>query len=169
MQNWNYNQYQLSEIKKQIIKEELLKLYLTTTTKVSPIITVLNCRQENMSIREYLTTLRVAGMKQMPDHDDNEQETILINAFLKGINNRNAAKATELMRPKSLEEAFNLIKKEDKKPENDYVRKMTIDIYQKSNEIEILKKGIADLENKFKQIERNQITKKTILQPENIK
>lgn len=143
------------------IKDELLKLYRTKTTKVSPIITVLNCRQENMSIREYLTTIRVAGMKQMPDHDDNEREAILINIFLKGINNRNAAKATELMRPKSLEEAFNLIKKEDKKPENYYVRKMITDAdVQKSNEIEILKKRISDLEFKLKQIEKNQIFKK---------
>ena len=46
----------------------------------------------------------------------------MINAFLKGLNNRNAAIATELMKPKSLEKAFNLIRKEDEKSDNNYIR-----------------------------------------------
>ncbi|WP_337235354.1 hypothetical protein, partial [Salmonella enterica] len=65
------------------------------------------------------------------------------------------------IRPKSLEEARSLIKEEDKKPQNYYVRKMITGAdVQKSNGIEILKKRISDLEFKLKQIEKNQIFKK---------
>ena len=54
--------------------------------------------------------IRVADIKELPDYDELERQEILINAFLKGVNNRNAAKATEFIKPKSLEKAFNFIR-----------------------------------------------------------
>lgn len=52
-----------------------------------------------MTIREYLTAIRVTGIKEMSDHNDNEIEDILFNVFLKGTNKRNAARASEMMKP----------------------------------------------------------------------
>ena len=90
----------------------------------------------------------------MPDHEENEREQFLINIFLKGINNRNAAKATELMKPMSLEEAYNYIKKEDKKPSGNYLRAITNTVDDsKIQEINSLKMRILELENRLKKIE----------------
>lgn len=56
-----------------------------------------------MNTREYLTAIRVTGFKEMPGHEENGREDIIIIIFLKGINNRNASKATELMKSRSVQ------------------------------------------------------------------
>ena len=55
------------------IKGKLIELYQTKATKVSHLINILNLKQDDMTIREYLTAVRVAGIKEMLNHDEHER------------------------------------------------------------------------------------------------
>jgi len=109
-----------------------------------------------MTLRQYLTTIRVAGVREMPDDDESDREKMLLSIFLKGVNNRLAARATEIMKPKTLEEAYNFMKKEDKAQYSDKLRIINNDINtEKWQEMEVLKRKIIELEHRIKYLERN--------------
>ena len=144
----------------QWLKTKLLELYHIKSTKVTPIINILILKQEDMTLRQYLTAIRVAGVREMPDDDEGEREKTLVSIFLKGVNNRLAARATEIMKPKTLEEAFNLMKKEDKSRYNDKLRIINNDFNtERWQETEMLKRRINELENRIIDLERSRETK----------
>ena len=138
------------------LKTKLVELYHVKSTKVTPIMNILSLKQEDMTLRQYLTTIRVAGVREMPDDDESDREKMLLSIFLKGVNNRLAARATEIMKPKTLEEAYNFMKKEDKAQYSDKLRIINNDINtEKWQEMEVLKRKIIKLEHRIKYLERN--------------
>lgn len=141
----------------QWIKERLLSLYKKKKTKVTPIVNILNIKQQSMTLREYLSTVRIAGFIQMPDIDDMERERMLISIFLKGVNNRQAAIATKLYNPKTLEETFNFLKKEDVTPDVERLRIVECEKeIDKQQEIDHLKRRISNLESRIREMEKKQ-------------
>ena len=65
-------------------------------------------------MREFLTKIRVEGYKQLKNAplSKEEREQILVSAFIKGMNNKDVASALEMLRPTTLDEAFECVKRE---------------------------------------------------------
>ncbi len=139
--------------------EKLRALYKPKISKVSPYQRMLKVKQGPSSLREFLTRIRVEGYKQLKDAgiSKEKREQHMISAFIKGMNNKDAASALEMLAPTSLDEAFECVKRENRgDSETEYVRAVApqdarIDAYEK--EISILKRKISSMEERLKLLE----------------
>jgi hypothetical protein len=95
------------------VKAKLLELFKDRTSEVSPLLKLLELRQEpSQSIREFIGCLRVRAFTLM-GHDNPElREKFLIRAFIRGLLDKNMAIAVKACEPKTIEEAFHIIKRE---------------------------------------------------------
>ena len=83
---------------------------------------------------------------------------MLISILLKGVNNQQAAMATKMYKPKTLEETFNFLKKEDTPP-HEFEKIRIVENETKGEyvqEIDLLKRKVSDLESRIREIERKQ-------------
>ena len=70
------------------IIEKFMNLYKTKESKASPIMDLLQFNQGNLTLREFITKLRVELYKARPALESTEREKTLIFAFLYGISNK---------------------------------------------------------------------------------
>jgi hypothetical protein len=97
------------------ISDNLLRIYQRKNTLVSPLAKLLHLKQtSDKSLKEFATELRVAAYKTKRYLDENTKEQYLIKAFLAGMLNRHCAVAIEAFEPKTLENALDLARKEEK-------------------------------------------------------
>jgi hypothetical protein len=97
------------------ICDNLLRIYKRKNSLVSPLAKLLHLKQTgDKSLKEFATELRVAAYKTMRYLEENTKEQYLIKAFLAGMLNRHCAVAIEAFEPKSLENALELARKEEK-------------------------------------------------------
>lgn len=95
------------------IKEKLTNLFRTKESKVSHIIGLLNIRQsERQNLRDFLSAVRIEGVKTLIAENPDRREELMVMAFINGLNNKNYKTALKEIKPKSLDEAYALIKNE---------------------------------------------------------
>lgn len=103
------------EMELNYILSKLPKLFKEKQTKITPLIKMLNVKQKsNQSLRDYVSELRIEAYKLMKDMPVEEREKYLITVFLNGIWDVKTATAVKSLKPTTLEEAFDMIKKEYK-------------------------------------------------------
>lgn len=139
-------------------------LYHQKQSEIKSIVQILRYKQEDRTLREFVTFLRVKSFENWPDQEPSEREEMLVFAFVHGINDKEIATVLKKLNPKSLDEAFNLIKKESKSNaqsgESPSFMKLQEeeDVYQKVNilseKILVLERRIQELENKDKHLEQ---------------
>lgn len=95
------------------VKQALLDLYKQKESKVSPLVQLLKIKQApGQSTREYLATVRITCQQILFDKSPAEKEDLMVTAFVNGLHNPNLAKILKELKPQSLTEAYDLIKKE---------------------------------------------------------
>ena len=95
------------------IKQQLIKLF-GRQSEVTPLVKLLDTKQKDgQSRREFISELRIQGYYLLTDKDSNEREKLLVDAFLNGIMNKNLSIALTSLKPKTLDDAFKLAKKEN--------------------------------------------------------
>ena len=151
--------------------QRLLKMLEKKESKISNIRPLFQITQaKNESITDYAKRIRIGslGIKEM-------KEDIMIEAFLEGMAYRTMATIVRLFKPKSLEEAIDLIKDEQEpmrlvdddqnlyhmKHDREHMKQLKLENEKLKNEIIRLKAIIAGTRNKpqYKQYESRYATK----------
>ena len=97
------------------MSDKLRDLYAVKRSPVSPLANLLSLKQSHdKSLKQYVTELRIAAYRTMKDTTEDKKEEYLVTAFLKGMMDKHHATAIETLKPRSLDEAFTLAKKEVK-------------------------------------------------------
>ena len=98
------------------------KLLNPKISEVSPIVEILNIRQEKgQSLKDFVSSLRIKCFELFGHKKSlEEREKIMIKAFLNGLQNKHVAMALKELKPSSLEQCYEMIKFEsnDKIEEN---------------------------------------------------
>ena len=95
------------------IKSRLKKLFESKATKITPLIKLFQCKQKtNQRTREFLSEIRRQGYLLMKGLDSTEREAHMTKAFINGLGNKNVKKALAQMTVTTLDEAYELVKKE---------------------------------------------------------
>ena len=137
--------YQIFKDDFDLITNKFIEIYKSKDSKISIITELLQIKQNDLSLREFLTKLRVDLFKSQPEMNSVSRERTLIFAFLFGLNNKKVAAAVQFLQPSTLEEAYNFVKKEVKKENKENIRQIKTS-YNSSDEINALKKKVAELE-----------------------
>ena len=108
------------------LTEKLLELYHPKETELSPYIKLFSHRQAaNQSTREFLSEIRREGYRLLRSLKPEEREEKMIEAFCNGLLNKEVRKALKNRKLETLDEAFNLIKREKMQPEDRMIRVVT--------------------------------------------
>ena len=126
---------------------KLKQLFKEKQTKVSPLIKLLNVRQKaNQTLRDYVSELRVEAYRIMKELSIQEREQYLITAFLNGICDSRTSTAIKSLKPLTLEEAFNMVKKEQKySPNSDLDFDVAVRNIKYETENDSLRQAVAKL------------------------
>lgn len=96
------------------VTSALTKLFKTKESDLSPVLKLLETKQNNgQSIRDFISELRVEGYSLLEGYSAEDRESMLVNAFINGLINQNLAVALRARSPKTLDEAFKLIKQDE--------------------------------------------------------
>ena len=150
------------------IKKRLEELFGQKYSKVTSYLNVLKVKQlPGQSTRSFLSNVRIHCQKLFTNETVEEKEKHLVMAFINGLINPTTRKILAELKPKTIDEAFSLIK--DEKVENEGIdtsifamkdEKQTCDCI---NKVDYLIKKIKELENKLnaalstQQMERKRI------------
>ena len=97
----------------QWLKEILTKEYEMKVSQVSSFLSLMDIKQNpKQTLREYLSTVRVEGFKLLSHETPKRREELLLATFINGLENSQFTKALRHLKPDSLEEAYEMIKKE---------------------------------------------------------
>ena len=92
---------------------KLLELFQPKESELSPFIKLFSHKQRrNQTTREFRSEIRREGYKLLKDLDPKQRETHMISAFCDGLYNEDVKKALKYRKCETLDEAYNLIKKE---------------------------------------------------------
>ena len=106
----------------QWISTKLKDLFKEKQSPVNPVLEFLKLKQQpQQKLREFVSDIRNKAWKTMSDEDDAKREELCVMAFVKGILNKKCSLALEQLKPKSLEEAYEMVKKENSEPQEDEV------------------------------------------------
>ena len=107
------------------LSKKLMEMFLPKETELSPYVKLFSHKQEpNQTTREYLAQIRREGYRLLKDLQPEEREKRMIEAFCNGLLNKELKKAMKLKKVETLDEAFNLIKKEKLQKKEDRVVRM---------------------------------------------
>ena len=148
------------------MKETVLKLFKRKVALITPFLRLLKTiRLRQLSVEDFARNIRVRAHDLIYDRTSEERETFMLECFSNGLRNKTLSTALKLLKPKTLDEAVKMIKKEEKELLNettteDAVLEMTCsnDCHMKIAE---LAKEIAALKSK--------INRMPFQQPNNIK
>ena len=68
--------------------------------------------QNNLSIKEYASQLRIRGFKLLGLEDSDKREQMVLSAFINGLNDKKLSILVKSSKPKTLQDACNIIKEE---------------------------------------------------------
>jgi len=138
------------------LKEKLIELYSVKKSTVSPYLELLKIKQQpGQNIKEYLSAIRIQGMKVLHNKGAAEREVLLVMAFINGLKSDKLTKVLEQLKPKTLDKAFELIKNEQSDTFDEEVNLFAINERHTCNcssykrEIERLSKLVEDLQKQF--------------------
>ena len=102
------------------LSEKLIELFQPKETELSPYVKLFSYKQDpNQTTREYLAQIRREGYRLLKNLQPEEREKKMIEAFCNGLLNKELRKAMKHRKIETLDEAFNLIKKEKLQKEED--------------------------------------------------
>ena len=133
------------------VVNKLIVLFGEHTSTITPLMKLLNVKQDfGQSIRDFVSDLRVAAYRYMKQVCVEDREKHILEAFIAGLLDKNIANALRSLRPNSLQEAFELSRKEEKRlpAEDVHVRAMPAEqdvITSMKYEIASLKKQVHAL------------------------
>ena len=97
----------------------LESLYGENKTEISNYGQLFNIRQKpNQSLREFISEIRVSGYKIFEDVDPMKREALFIKCFIQGLINKLHSLVLEEIQPKTLEEAYNVLRNENNMSSN---------------------------------------------------
>ena len=142
----------------QWIEKKLLELFHPKESEITPLVKLFACKQRpDQHVREFLSEIRIEGYRLLRDMSPSEREKHLINAFSKGLLNEGLQSALSRMEISTLDEAYNLVKKEKNANKDiSYVRKAECGNQQVS--------AIEKLQNQMNMIQKQLSYIVTILQ-----
>jgi len=106
------------------IENKLLELFKPKESEITPLVKLFTCKQKpDQPLREFLSEIRVQGYKLLKSLDPEEREKHLIDAFTKGLRNEELQHALTRVKIKTLDDAYNLVKKEKKSEDCTFLRK----------------------------------------------
>ena len=79
------------------IIEKFMNLHMTKESKASPMMDLIQFNQGNITLREFITNLRVELYIARPALESTEREKTLILAFMYGLSNKRAAVAVQFL------------------------------------------------------------------------
>ena len=137
------------------IEQKLLSLFHPKESEITPMIKLYSIRQKpQQTLREFLSEIRIEGYKLLKSLNPEEREKHLVDAYKKGLRSKELKTALHSREIDTLEEVFQLIKKE-KCPKDDvyHTRQMNINedvnIY---NEVRDLKKDVKSIQTQLESI-----------------
>lgn len=141
----------------QWIEKKLLELFHPKESELTPLVKLFACKQRpEQHVREFLSEIRVEGYRLLKDMNPLEREKHLINAFSKGLRNEGLQSALSRMEITTLDEAYNLVKKEkNTNTETAFIRKTDCE-----NQVSAIEK----LQNQMNMIQKQLSYIVTILQ-----
>lgn len=109
-------------------KDHLISQYKTKQSRASPLTALLEMSQTSLQpTEEYLRLLRIHAFRHINHLNDETQRRYLLHAFLHGLRNRKVAKAVELLQPATVEEAYDIVKREDKQHSSHHVHAVHVE------------------------------------------
>lgn len=131
------------------IERKLMDLFHPKESELTPLVKLFACKQKpEQHIREFLSEIRIEGYKLLRSMDSNEREKHLIDAFIKGLRNEELKSAISRMDVRTLDDAYNLVKKEKSPVDACCVRKVEDD-NQQTNSIEKLQNQMAMIQKQL--------------------
>ena len=95
------------------VKESLLSMFSAKQSNVSLMANLFKTKQlHGKSLRDFLSSIRIETQKLFFDKSAKEKEAIMEMGFINGLSNSSFRKILSELKPKSLEEAYSLIKNE---------------------------------------------------------
>jgi hypothetical protein len=96
------------------LNEKLLSMFSERSSSAGPLMSLLKIKQgADQPLRDFIREIRVSAIKIMGlEYDPMEREKCMIAAFINGLSNRRAAVALQQLKPTTLDECFDLVKKE---------------------------------------------------------
>ena len=95
------------------LKKFLCDLYRKKKSSVSSILELLDLRQSsNQSTRDFLSSVRITGYRVLSDVSNQDRDKFLLKAFINGLANTKFSEALQQLQPKTLTEAYEMIKNE---------------------------------------------------------
>lgn len=95
------------------IIRKLSELYKEKSSKMRIYNELLNIKQkEGQSIKDFISEIRIKCSKFIPDMETQEREKIMVMTLIEGLSNRKQATILKQLEPNSVEEIYQLIKKE---------------------------------------------------------
>lgn len=141
------------------IVNALKDLFKEKKSSISPILKLLQIKQKDcQSLRDYISELRIEAFTVMRDYSPDEREAMMVSAFINGLHNTDLTIALRLKKPSTLEEAYDLVKKDVSIPKNlveSNLRKIETDNYNNVTESNViteilsLKTEVLSLKNQF--------------------
>ena len=116
------------------IENKLLELFKPKESEITPLVKLFTCKQKpDQPLREFLSEIRVQGYKLLKALDPKQREKHLIDAFTKGLRNEELQHALTRVEIKTLDDAYNLVKKEKKSEDCTFLRKAELGSEQASS------------------------------------
>ena len=140
---WGYTQNQKSF---EWLKETFLKLYGRKKSDISSWMKLFGIRQKDgQSTKEFMKEVRIRCFKELPELTSEEREPKTLQVFINGLMNDRAQKALKVLQPKTLDEAFEMIKKECVTQE----MSATVNVLAENDEIRMLRDEVSELNKRI--------------------
>lgn len=136
------------------IVKSLIALFGQKESKISAYMDLCRIQQQpNQTTREFLSSIRVSAQKNLHCKTQSEKEDIMVLAFINGLKNKAASRILNELKPQSLEEAFQLVKKEKVNEEDEHQLCLQIKEEEKQKHCQCLEK-IELLTARIRELER---------------
>lgn len=96
------------------IVRNLRHIFHSKLSKVNPLVELLQIKQlPQQKLRDFVSAIRVEAWRIMGEEDEEKREEFCVTAFIDGLYNRRCGVALKQLLPKTLEEAYSMVKHED--------------------------------------------------------
>lgn len=137
------------------IEQKLLNIFHPKESEITAMVKLYSIRQKpQQSLREFLSEIRIEGYKLLKNLDPEEREKHLVDAYKKGLRNKELKTALHSLEIATLEEVFKLIKRE-KCSSKDVYHTRQMDMSENNdihNEVKDLKKDIKSIQSQLDSI-----------------
>lgn len=99
----------------QFVKDLVLNLYKAKVARLSCFLRLLELKQTSQqSVEEFARSIKIHAYDLIYDKSTDDREALMIESFINGLKYKNLSVALKLFKPKTLEDAVKMIKKEEK-------------------------------------------------------